>query len=456
MDLHDYLAIAGSNLRRMKLRSSLTILGVIIGIAALVSMMSFGAGMQKNVLASFQSLELFNSLQVLSSSSRVGVDHTDPDHDPSDHLRSAKPDSGRKVKLDDAAIAEISRLPGVRSVYPEETFAIRVKYGAKSTNTTARSLPTSLGDLSAYNNFEKGRFFSADTAHEVVVGYNLMQRLGVNDPDSLIGQEIELISAKVSMSAAMGSLMGGGRINPFVEISYPFRVCGVLKSANQMGPYSIQNLLLPLETARSMEKLSFSNPYELLSQADPQKTSQYNSLNVRLESLKYFEAVRDSLEALGYNTFSFADFFEELKKGFLIFDAVLGAVGFIALIVAALGIVNTMVMSILERYREIGVLKSLGADNRDIRILFLLESGVIGILGAVGGLLLGWIITRVGSVIAKYYMAKEGAPNIELFDLPFWLIALALLFGLVVSLAAGWYPAARAARVDPVKALRHD
>ena len=123
---------------------------------------------------------------------------------------------------------------------------------------------------------------------------------------------------------------------------------------------------------------------------------------------------------------------------------------------ASLGIVNTMVMSILERTREIGILKSLGADDRDIRLLFLVESGVIGAIGATVGLLVGWVMTRVASAIAHAIMVKEGMGDVDLFAMPVWLIVTALSIGIVVSLAAGYLPAVRAARVDPVVALRHD
>jgi putative ABC transport system permease protein len=131
-------------------------------------------------------------------------------------------------------------------------------------------------------------------------------------------------------------------------------------------------------------------------------------------------------------------------------------IGFIALTTASLGIVNTMVMSTLERRREIGVLKSLGADERDIRFLFLAESGMIGVIGAAVGIIFGWLISRVASMVAKMFMAKEGIPQTELFALPFWLILIALSIGIVVSLLAGFYPASRAAKIDPVTALRSD
>ena len=141
---------------------------------------------------------------------------------------------------------------------------------------------------------------------------------------------------------------------------------------------------------------------------------------------------------------------------FLYFDLALGVVGLIALITASLGIVNTMVMSITERRKEIGVLKSLGADEMDIRWLFLVESGVIGMIGTMGGIFFGWVITRVVSAIAQGYMRSEGIPEMDLFSLPLWLLMIAFSVGVGVSLLAGFYPAARAARVDPVEALRNE
>jgi putative ABC transport system permease protein len=164
----------------------------------------------------------------------------------------------------------------------------------------------------------------------------------------------------------------------------------------------------------------------------------------------------DSVTALGFKPFSFATQFEEIKKFFFYFDMALAVVGLIALVTASLGIINTMVMSVLERRREIGVLKSLGADDRDIRYLFLTESAVIGLAGSLFGILLGWVITLVASKVARIFMEREGIPEVQLFALPLWLIGAALGLGLIVSLLAGYYPASRAARIDPVEALRNE
>jgi putative ABC transport system permease protein len=182
----------------------------------------------------------------------------------------------------------------------------------------------------------------------------------------------------------------------------------------------------------------------------------YPRVTLDMDPAAPYEPVKDSVEAMGFRSFSFAAQFDQMRKAFVYLDMALGLIGLIALVTASLGIVNTLVMSILERRKEIGVLKSLGADERDIRRLFLVESAVIGSVGAIVGITFGWIITRIASAIAKAMMAREGVTGVELFALPWWLILIAFSFGLIVSLVAGLYPAARAARVDPVEALRNE
>jgi putative ABC transport system permease protein len=132
------------------------------------------------------------------------------------------------------------------------------------------------------------------------------------------------------------------------------------------------------------------------------------------------------------------------------------AVGMIAITVAALGIINTMVMSILERYKEIGIMKAVGASDGDVKKIFLFESGAIGFLGGVLGLLLGWMVSMLINQIINYFMVKQGAPYMDYFSFRWWVVSGAIVFSILISLAAGVYPTVRAARVDPVVALRHD
>jgi hypothetical protein len=175
----------------------------------------------------------------------------------------------------------------------------------------------------------------------------------------------------------------------------------------------------------------------------------YPRVTLETEPRASHEAIVDSVEALGFRAYSFAEGFEEIRRFFFYFYIGLGVVGLIALATASLGIINTMVMSITERRREIGILKSLGADEMEIRLAFLTESAVIGAIGAIVGIFLGWIGTRIA-------VEREDMLVYDPFALPFWLILLGFAFGVFVALLAGLYPAARAARVDPVEALRSD
>jgi len=131
-------------------------------------------------------------------------------------------------------------------------------------------------------------------------------------------------------------------------------------------------------------------------------------------------------------------------------------VGMIGITVASLGIVNTMVMSILERYREIGIMKAVGATDGDVQRVFLFEAGMIGLLGGLLGLALGWVVSFVINEVINALMARQAAPRMEYFCFPWWLCLGAIAFSILVSLIAGVYPTLRAARVDPVIALRHD
>ena len=142
--------------------------------------------------------------------------------------------------------------------------------------------------------------------------------------------------------------------------------------------------------------------------------------------------------------------------GFAIFDLFLGIFGSLALSVASLGIINTLVMAILERRREIGVLKALGAADRDVRQLFFAEAGVMGLAGGVFGVLLGWGIGRAIQFATAVYLGRQGMNSPNIWSVPLWLVLGAVAFAVVISLASGIYPASRAAKLDPVEALRYE
>ena len=212
--------------------------------------------------------------------------------------------------------------------------------------------------------------------------------------------------------------------------------------------------MLPMSKAREIEAHLVTGPQSLL--RDPAGTRSYNALTVQVKRSQNTQDVEDKIKSLGYSAFSINDALQGAKRAFILLDIVLSLIGSISLAVSSLGIVNTMVMSILERTREIGVMKAIGGSDADIRLIFLVEASAIGVLGGVSGVLLGWVVGRAINFGANIYIQNQGGTPGNLFSLPLWLIAASIGFSWVVSLLAGSYPASRAARLDPIQALRHD
>jgi putative ABC transport system permease protein len=183
----------------------------------------------------------------------------------------------------------------------------------------------------------------------------------------------------------------------------------------------------------------------------------FDALIVRAASLSAAPAVSVAIEELEVNVQSLEAILDAANQVLALLQALLGSVGGLALLVAALGVANTMMMAIYERTREIGVLKALGASAREIRWLFTVEAGLIGLIGGFTGLILGFLLGRLVDWIAHRYLISEGVTGVGLLSVvPWWLAVGALLFAAVIGIVAGLYPAARAARLDPVTALRHE
>lgn len=472
---------------RMKLRTFLTVAGVVIAIAAFVSMISFGAGNQKYIESEYNKLGLFATMQV--------------------YPKDVKNDSSstQKVLLDDSALVKIASVPGVNLVYPYDAFEVKVKFGDSVVASRAQAISKDALNTKMFSSRITGKSFKSNDAKQVIVSSELIKNLGVEKTDSIIGKNI-LISVKVSrIDSGLAHIIKEGGVSLFdrlkqiqfdslLNLAYrnkviknevngivqrfingflnaqetivdTLAVCGV-REANRMGRSKIEQVLLPVAAAEHFRTSGFSgNPLDLFTslksgnfpfQDNNSSGKSYPQVTVDFDSKVSYKAIKDSIESLGFKTFSFAEQFDEIQKFFFYFDLALGVIGLIALITASLGIVNTMVMSIIERKREIGILKSLGADERDIGILFLFESGVIGLVGTSFGIFIGWLITRIVSFVAKSYMNNQGIPQMELFALPIWLILISLAIGIGVSVVAGTYPASRAAKIDPVEALRND
>ncbi|SYZ74746.1 conserved membrane hypothetical protein [Candidatus Zixiibacteriota bacterium] len=484
MTFRDLIIVSLGNLTRMKLRTFLTVSGVLIAIAAFVSMLSFGAGNQAYVSKQFDELGLFNTMQVYPKSKSDTA-------------------AANGKNLDYAAIERLAQLPGVNLAYPYDAFSVSARMGDSIVDVKAQALPAGAIKTKLFSQLRAGVSFSGDTTSQAMLSESFLKKIGIADPDSALGKQL-IISMKIStIDSGLGYVIKGlrergralfdtidfdslliakyrnrliqtevngvarqfmnGFLNARETISDTLTICGIL-SQKRMGRIKIESIVVPTKTALRFNSAGFSSDPTQLFQAMSSGTifaaagdsagRSFPEVTLDLDAHMPYKPIKDSVEAMGFRAFSFAEQFDQIRKMFVYFDMALALIGLIALTTASLGIVNTMVMSILERKKEIGVLKSLGADDNDIRLLFLVESGVIGEIGAIAGIILGWLISRAASGVAQYYMIKEGVPAAELFALPPWLILIALSIGIVVSVLAGLYPAARAAHVDPVEALR--
>ena len=484
MTFRDRVSMPLGNLWRTKLRSFLTISGVMIAIGAFVAMLSFGAGNERYITEQFNQLGLFTTMYV---------------YPPGDKEVS---DTTRAARLNDSVVTWLSGLPGVELAYPYASYEVTAIALDTVLKIDAQSVPVSATQTKMFSQMKAGRLFESDSAREAVVTTEFLDKFKKVPADSILGkqlvvsvQRIRLDSGVVFMLKGGGDLVkrvfvrgwvdslrqsgwaarvvrdelgqalgrfADGMFNKPALVADTLTIVGVMKSSE--GRSRVEPVMFPTATAERFASGGLSNdPVELYTavrggrlfvDTGEKNLRDYPRATLHLDPHMPFKPIKDSVEAHGFKSFSYAEEFEQITKFFLYFDMALALVGLIALVTASLGIVNTMVMSIMERRREIGVLKSLGASETDIKVLFLFESAMIGFIGSIAGIVLGWLVSRLSSVIARYYMAREGIDEIELFALPWWLILIALGFGLVVSVAAGAWPSARAAGVDPIEALR--
>lgn len=474
MNLTDMILLAFANLRRTKLRTLLTTLGVVIGIGALTSMVSFGSGIQKNITDAFEANDLFTSITV--SPKQVNINDI-----ASGNVSEIAEALNRKSQpLTDSVLAAIREIPGVRLAYPNMEFAARVHLRGDSASMRIQAMPAEMRTFKPFDDLLAGAFFPSDTSRDVVIREEYLSRLKIklqNDdgtrqlskqdsakgftlmyPDSLIGQKIEIITMTVNTKKIPSAILGALQdkpVMPFDEMVTEMTIAGITKPAGEFGrnPFN-GGLLIPVGTANKIPSLGFSSVWDLLD--DKKKEGTYSSIQVRVEDMQLIDPVSDKLREMEVGVFSIVDQLDEIKRAFLLMNSLLGAVGAIALIVAGLGIINTMVMSILERQREIGIMKAIGGSETEIRMIFFVEVGMIGLIGALFGLVLGWGVTRVANMLVNSYFLPDGTTPVDMFFFPAWLILGAIAFSILISLAAGLYPAARAARIDPVRALRHD
>jgi putative ABC transport system permease protein len=339
------------------------------------------------------------------------------------------------------------------------------------------ALPSSAKSNDAFDALQ-GHFFSSDMAAEAVIQKAFAEELlgktpktGVDETNvaqlaaPLLGKELTM---RYAQREAAQNTTSRSEDKKTTDVQAPsdaaysvvsrevkLKIVGVadLDPESMRGPTRAR-VFIPLNLAESLHVMQPTDLREVSRAAENQPS--YSSVNVRVKNPGQIRDVEAVVKKMGFNTFSILDATRSLQQFFAVLDVFLGIFGSLALAVASIGIVNTLVMAILERRREIGIMKAIGASDGDVKKLFFAEAGAMGILGGIVGVILGWAIGQVINLGTNIYLKRQSLPPEHFWAVPWWLVAFALVFAFAVSLISGLYPAGRAARLDPVQALRYE
>jgi putative ABC transport system permease protein len=472
MKIPDLTELALRNLRESLLRNSLTTVGISVGVASLVAMLSLGIGLQQLASRRLVKSGLFDTVVVTSRRDLRNFGREE---------ERTGPAPGESRILDEPARQEIEHLPNVLEAYPDIRFITELRFEDKPHLTVVGALPSSARSNDAFDGMQ-GSFFSSETAAEVILQKSFAEELLGKTPQPgtdetkvaelappLLGKELTMryaqraaapqpaVEANARTGGSAGNAQGStsGTAYSVISREQKLKIVGIadLDPESMRGPTRAR-VFLPLGLAESLHVMQPTDLREISRAAGGEPV--FSSISVRVNNPTQVQPVENAVKKMGFNTFSILDATRSLRQFFAVLDLFLGIFGSLALAVASIGIVNTLVMAILERRREIGIMKAIGASDADVRTLFFAEAGAMGALGGVVGVALGWAIGQAINFGTNIYLKRQALPPEHFWSVPWWLVTGAIVFAFIVSLISGLYPAGRAARLDPVEALRYE
>ena len=443
MSFIDLITLIIDNLGRRKARVALTAVGVIIGTAAVVVLVSLAIGLQKNATQQLYGIGDLTQIQVYPNYQDSG----------SAVVYAGKGGGGGSTApsvqtlITDDTITQLAAIPGVSSVIPRDYIQGAAILNYKRMEAYSGIIGIGAEDLSYLGVDLQGGEYSLNPGTAVVGSmipntfYDPQWRPGqaMPTPPDLLGQTIKLTLIKYDQE--------GNEIRKTV----PLKIVGIFQESRGEADYSVY---------MSLNDITTYNEW-MMGRRINRNRDGYNQLVVNVDSVDQVLDISDQITQLGYQAYTPQSYVQGINSFFLILQVIFGGVGAIALIVAAIGIANTMAMAILERTREIGLMKAVGATNRDVLTIFLGEAAGIGFIGGLGGVLLGWSAGQVINVLALSYLAGQSAqqggppPSTAVYT-PLWLPIFALVFATLIGLISGLYPALRAATMVPVSALKYE
>lgn len=441
MSNRDLVRLVLSNLNRMRARVALTTIGVVIGTIAIILLISLAIGLQRSLetdlLSSFGDLTI---IQVFGSGNPFGGA---PQEEPSEPLTRTR-------------MRDLAALEHVLAVTPQIGLqgAASLKFGRLEAFSNIQGIDADAADALGWD-LASGR--ARLGRGQIVIGTKVFENASAEGsfsrsggkagdaPGSRTGSSSGPLDMQDrSITLALTRLNDDGSE---VTRNERLRVTGVFEESDGEKDWSV---------FMALEDVEDYNAWFNEDRLD--RNPEYDMVLVKVDDPTNVEAVQDEIELMGYGFFSASLALEGIRQFFAIAQLVLGGVGGVAVVVAAIGIMNTMTMAIYERTREIGIMKAVGATNRDVLRIFLAEAGSIGCLGGVLGAFVGWAIGFGADFFIRAQLSAAG--NLEpdstfrLVVTPLWLITFAIIFSMMIGLLSGVFPALRAASMKPLRALR--
>ena len=474
MSFYDLMSMSLGNLWRRKLRTILTVLGVLIGTTSIVAMLSLAFGMKQQMMEQYESM---GSVTQINVSPGGGMDSD-----------SSGSQTDTSTMLTESNMEMFQGMEHVKSVSPQLTFDGTMKSGRYSGYANMIGVDQSMLDSQELDKGEVPKAGNSGTlqvlgGNQLLTGFGYVQgdeyvdyySTGELPPIDLMTQihqlqvyndaaESETVDQTASTDASTEDSSGDGDSDSAGDdadaqpaednsmLNFRIKITGIMAGGlEEYNNYS-QSLLVNLDDLKSYLTKNFGKgkiPGQPKPNGKPLNEWVYTTIVVEVDQADNVEDVMKSIQDMGFSANSNKELIDSAQKSLQIVELVLGGIGMVAFLVAAIGIANTMMMSTYERTKEIGVMKVLGCDMRDIQKLFLAEAGFIGLIGGIVGLLLS---CGVSSLINHFSAGMEGiGGNISV--IPWWLALAAVAFSTLMGMVAGYFPARRAMKLSPLAAI---
>ena len=447
MKWKDMVAMAFGNLFKRKVRTLLTVSGVVIGTCAIVVMVSFGIGIKQSMEVMMQSM---GDLTVITINNN-----------------SKTPDS---TALDDKILKKIKSLDNVVAltpVYYLDASSVSIKsskynyqgmiYGVYMDSLKDLGYQVEEGELPTQNIDKTSILFGKDAAYDFANSRKTNNNMINPKPDKsgkMPKPYVDPIKDKLQVTVNLPE-------NSTAKVKPDKLKCiGTLAEDWGKNPSPSHCIFMDVEYAKQL-KTKFNKLNNV--KADANQKDNYDSASVKVTSVEKVPDVEKKIQSYGFSTYSMESMRKPLEEQMRTIQLILGGLGAISLLVAALGITNTMIMSIYERTREIGIMKVLGCVVRNIRSMFLMEAGAIGFLGGVIGIAFSYTISYIINTLATQGNASGNgggggivAAGANISVIPFWLALGALVFATLVGLVSGLQPANRAVKISALTAIKQE